>query len=306
MLRHRLDLPLAEDSTGRLLVWIMAVMVYLAIVALAGSMVLAGMAGRWESGLTGRLTVQIASLPDEGVRVARGGTAADTTAPLALRTELTLALLRGTPGVTRAEAVTTAAAHKLLEPWLGTALLDDLPLPALIDVTVAPDGRLDVTALADRLARSVPGARLDNHAAWLTDLRMLAHTAQMVALAVVMLVGGAAVAAVVFAVRTGLAIHSPVVELLHIMGATDNYVARQFEAHVMGLALRGGMVGLGLALVTVLALHQATGDASAGLLPEMGLESTEWLALLAVPVVAALLAVVTARWTVLRALVSLP
>ena len=61
----------------------------------------------------------------------------------------------------------------------------------------------------------------------------------------VLLVGGASVAAVVFAVRTGLAIHSPVVELLHIMGATDAYVARQFQTHVAGLALRGGLVGLG-------------------------------------------------------------
>ena len=294
MIRQRLDLPLAEDSTGRFLVWIMAVMIYLAIVALAGSMVLAGMAGRWESGLTGRLTVQIAPLPDASVP------------PLAQRTEVTLALLRSTPGVTRAEPVGASAAHKLLEPWLGNALLDDLPLPALIDVEVGASAGLDVPALAERLAAAVPGARLDNHAAWLADLRILAHTAQLVALAVVLLVGGASVAAVVFAVRTGLAIHSPVVELLHIMGATDAYVARQFQTHVAGLALRGGAVGLGLAALTLLALRLAAGDTPVGLMPDMTLGLREWLALIAVPLVAALLAVVTARWTVLRVLTRMP
>jgi len=294
MFTQRLDLPLAEDSTGRFLVWIMAVMVYLAILALAGAMVLADMAGRWESGLTGRLTVQVSPLADEPA------------APLSQRTEIALALLRATPGVARAEAVTAAAARKLLEPWLGSALPDDLPLPALIDVEVGADGSLDVVALADRLAAAVPGARLDAHAAWQADLRMLARTAQLVALAVVLLVGGAAVAAVVFAVRTGLAIHSPVVELLHIMGATDGYVARQFQAHVQGLALRGGAVGLALALVTLVVLHQATGDASAGLLPDMALAGAQWLALGAVPLVAAVLAVVTARWTVLRVLAAMP
>lgn len=294
MIRHRLDLPLAEDSTGRFLVWIMAVMIYLAIVALAGSMVLAGMAGRWESGLTGRLTVQIAPLPEASV------------APLAQRTEVTLALLRSTPGITRAEPVGASAAHKLLEPWLGNALLDDLPLPALIDVEVGPGAGLDAAALAERLAGAVAGARLDNHAAWLADLRILAHTAQLVALAVVLLVGGASVAAVVFAVRTGLAIHSPVVELLHIMGATDAYVARQFQTHVAGLALRGGLVGLGLAALTLLALRVAAGDTPVGLMPDMTLGLREWLALVAVPLVAAALAVITARWTVLRVLTRMP
>ena len=294
MIRQRLDLPLAEDSTGRFLVWIMAVMIYLAIVALAGSMVLAGMAGRWESGLTGRLTVQIAPLPDASVP------------PLAQRTEVTLALLRSTPGVTRAEPVGASAAHKLLEPWLGNALLDDLPLPALIDVEVGASAGLDVPALAERLAAAVPGARLDNHAAWLADLRSLAHTAQLVALAVVLLVGGASVAAVVFAVRTGLAIHSPVVELLHIMGATDAYVARQFQTHVAGLALRGGVVGLALGALTLLALRLAAGDTPVGLMPDMTLGLREWLALIAVPLVAAALAVVTARWTVLRVLTRMP
>jgi cell division transport system permease protein len=294
MFDHRLDLPLAEDATGRFLVWIMAVMVYLAILALAGAMVLAGMAERWEHGLTGRLTVQISPLADE------------TAPPLAQRTEVVLALLRGTPGIERAEAVTAAAAHRLLEPWLGASLPDDLPLPALIDVEVAPDSRLDINALADRLAATVPGARLDNHAAWLADLRKLARSAQMVALAVVLLVGGAAVAAVVFAVRTGLAIHSPVVELLHIMGATNGYVARQFQAHVLSLALRGGSAGLALALATVVALSQAGGSASAGMLPEMALAPAQGLALCGVPAVMAILAIVTARWTVLRTLAALP
>ncbi|MEI8396009.1 MAG: hypothetical protein WCF85_14815 [Rhodospirillaceae bacterium] len=294
MFGQRLDLPLAEDATGRFLVWIIAVMIYLAILALAGAMVLAGLAGRWEHGLTGRLTVQIAPMTEEQVP------------PQAQRVELVLALLRATPGIQKAEPVTAATARGLLEPWLGSALPDDLPLPALVDVVTLPGGRLEVPALAERLARAVPGARLDNHAAWLADLRMLARTAQLVALVLLLLVGGAAVAAVVFAVRTGLALHSPVVELLHIMGATDSYVARQFQTHILSLAMRGGTIGLTLALVTVFFLHRATGEASAGLLPEMALSALEWLALLLVPAVAAGLAVLTARLTVLRALAAMP
>ncbi len=300
----RLDLPLAEDATGRFVVWIMAVMVYLAMIALAGAMVLAGMASRWESGLIGRLTVEVSPLADEGTKLP--GSGGEAVAPLAQRTELALALLRATPGVVRADMVTAASAHKLLEPWLGASLPDDLPLPALIDVEVGPEGGLAVAALGERLARSVPGAQLDNHAAWLDDLHRLARTTQMVALAVILLVGGAAVAAVVFAVRTGLAIHSPVVELLHIMGATDSYVARQFQAHIVGLAFRGGIVGLALGLATLGLIGGTAGTSAADMLPAMVMTPGQWLALGVVPLVAATLAGLTARWTVLRVLAALP
>ncbi len=302
---RRLDLPLAEDATGRFVVWIMAVMVYLGLVALAGAMVLAGMADRWESGLIGRLTVEVSPLPDEPGRGV-GASSSEAVAPLVQRTELALALLRATPGVVGASLVTAATAHKLLEPWLGSALPDDLPLPALIDVEVSPEGGLAVSALADRLARSVPGARLDNHAAWLEDLHRLARSTQLVALAVVLLVGGAAVAAVVFAVRTGLALHSPVVELLHIMGATDSYVARQFQAHILGLAFRGGAIGLVLGITTLVLIARTAGQSAPGMLPAMVMTPAQWLALGTVPLIAAVLAALTARWTVMRVLAALP
>jgi cell division transport system permease protein len=128
----------------------------------------------------------------------------------------------------------------------------------------------------------------------------------MVALGVVALVGGAAVATVIFVSRAGLAIHGPVVELLHVMGAPDRYVARQFQSHVLGLAVRGGIAGTLLAAATLFGLNRAGGEIVADMMPDMSLTPVQLVSLVGVPLTAAVLAAVTARLTVMRALARLP
>jgi cell division transport system permease protein len=293
MFRTHYDLPLQRDVTGRFLPWIIALMVYLAILALAGSMVLSGMAQRWDKGLAGTLTIQVPPLP--------GGVP-----DLGTRIESALGVLRATPGIARAEPLKREQMAGLLEPWLGNgALSADLPVPALIDVTMS-GGRIDVRGLSQRLRAAVPGVEVDDHAAWLKDVLAIARAVEMVALGVVALVGGAAVATVIFVSRAGLAIHGPVVELLHVMGAPDRYVARQFQSHVLGLAVRGGIAGTLLAAATLFGLSRAGGEIVADMMPDMSLTPVQLASLAVVPLIAAILAAVTARLTVMRALARLP
>ncbi|CAK0748742.1 cell division transport system permease protein [uncultured Gammaproteobacteria bacterium] len=300
MFGYRLDLPLADDATGRFLSLIIGLMVYLAMLALAGAMALADLGQRWETGLSGRVTVQvlpIASAP---------GAPVPTPAELTARVSTVITMLRGTPGVIRAEVVPLAEVAKLLDPWLNGALPDDLPVPALIDVVLTGTPALDLRALGAHLAETVPGARLDDHGRWLADLRTLAGVMRAIALLIVALVCGAGMAAVVFAVRTGLAIHQEVINLLHVMGATDGYVAHQFAGHILGLATRGGSGGLVLAVLTLIVMSLFGGEVGSGLLPTLTLGSGQWLLLLLVPLVAGVLAVVTAQWTVIKSLAALP
>ncbi|HEV7370434.1 hypothetical protein [Arenibaculum sp.] len=295
MLAPRYDLPLGTDVTGRFLPWIIAVMVFLATLAMAGAMAVSGLVDRWDTGLSGTLTVEVA--PPPGADPALGIEEAVAAA---------LEVLRSTPGVAAAEPLSAGQTQKLLSPWLGeTALLEDLPVPVLIDVRL--DATVDLDALADRLARAAPGSVVDDHQAWLDDLLGLARGIELLAAGVVLLVGGAAVGAVVFVARAGLAIHAQVVELLHLMGAPDAYVARQFQRHVLGLAAKGSFAGAALALLTLLLFgFAAGGPGSAALLPAMALSSVQWMVLLAVPLLASALAAAAARFTVLRALMRLP
>ncbi|WP_207479902.1 cell division protein FtsX [Arenibaculum pallidiluteum] len=286
----RYDLPLERDEAGRFLPWIVALMAYLAILALAGAAAVHGLAQRWDSGLSGSLTVQVAPAAGRGP------------ASLQARLDAALGVLRETPGVAAAEPLDAQAVGGLLSPWLGGDgnLLRELPLPGLIDVTLAPGAAVDIPSLRTRLAEAAPGASVDDHQAWLGEALRLARTIEAIALAVVVLVGAALALAVVFVARAGLAIHAQVVELLHLVGATDGYVAGQFQRHVLRLAGRGALVGGAAAALTLAAFGLAAGDsvpaAPAG----------AWAALVLVPLAAAALAALTARLTVLRALGRLP
>jgi cell division transport system permease protein len=289
----RSDLPLEGDSASRFLPWVVAVMVYLAVLALAGALAAHDAVGRWNRALTGSLTVQIAVPAGER----------NLEAVMADRVDRAVELLRRTAGIDRAQPLSADQVAALLEPWLGGgAIVDELPLPALIDVALVPGVRLDLTALAERLAAAVPGAVLDDHGRWLKDLVRLALAAQAAAALVLALVIGCAMAAVVFAVRTSLSIHRDVVEILHLVGARDAYIARQFQRHALGLSLKGGAIGWCLALVTLAGGAWALLSLDVAVVPRIDFGWIEWVSLILPPFAAAGIAVVAARIAVLRAL----
>lgn len=293
-------LPLARDASSRFLPWLIAFMVWLAALALAAVMLLSAAGEQWRAGLTGSLTVQI--VPAD----------ADGTEALDERVKAAIALLTATPGISTATEIPAERVAELLEPWLGRSALSGmlgLPVPRLIDVTLGPappDGRIDTAALGERLAAAVPGASLDDHGLWLDRLIALATAVEAIAYAVLALIGVAAIATVVFATRTGLAIHHDVIELLHLMGAHDGYVARQFQLNALWLGLKGGIAGVVLAVATLIVLGSLAARVEAGLLPPLAMTPAQWVTLGAVAAAAAAISLVTARITVLRTVGRMP
>ena len=291
------DIPLRREGTVRLLPWLIAPMTYLAALALAGMLALHGVLQSWDRGLAGTMTVE---LPP----------ARDVTGDKALAQALSV--LRATPGVTSAQAIDRATEGKLLEPFLGTAVTpEELQLPRLIDLRIASGVAIDLDGLRTRLAAAAPGAVLDDHRLWLNRLYSLALSVEATGLVIVVMVGAASVLTVVFTTRAGLAVHHDVIELLHLMGARDLYIARQFEHEAMRLGLSGGIAGLALAALTLWGLgHAAAATAILGeeakLLPDLRLVLWQWGALAVLPVLTGFAAMLTARLTVLRALGRMP
>ncbi len=289
-------IPFGRDGSSRFLPALSLLMVFLAGLALAAVMGLERGLARWDESLTGTLTVELPPAGGPGDR----------------SLERALAALRQAPGVKSATPIGRDAVAKLVAPWLGTALSpDELELPQLIDLRLEPTARPDLAGLRARLAQAAPGATLDDHRLWLDGLARVARSAELTALAVLALIGGVAVISVAFATRSGLAVHREVIELLHVMGARDGYVARQFERQALRLAFLGGVGGFALAAAALLALtHASEAAAMLGdrvtLLPALHLRGWNWAVLSALPFVAGLVAMATARLTVLATLRRLP
>jgi cell division transport system permease protein len=288
-----IDIPFDRDGSGRFLPWLIGLMVYLAALASAGGLALDRALAEWSRGLEGSLTVELppAETGDGGLAAA-------------------LVVLRADPGVRAARPLPRDEIARLLEPYLGADLPRQLALPQMIDVTIDP-ARVDRAALAATLASAAPGAALDDHRVWLDRLATMIRAAEATALLIVLLIAAAAVTTVVFTTRTGLSVHRDVVELLHVIGARDRYIAQQFERQALRLGLAGGGLGLLLAVATLLALANA-GAAAAMLgktaipLPAIALLPWHYGMLVALPLAAAALAMLTARLTVLSALARMP
>lgn len=289
MFGRRSDLPLRTDPATRFLPWLVAVMTFMAALSAAGALMLDDMVGRWESGVAHTLTVQV---PPGGDAEADGKRVAEA-----------VKILLAVPGIIHAREIPAREIMKLVEPWLGTsAAVADLPLPRLIDVTIDENSGIDTRALSERLQAAVPGTLLDDHGLWLQRLVRLVRSLEVLAWAVVGLVGLVTAATVIFTTRAGLAVHREVIEVLHLIGAQDSYIAGQFAHHAANLGFRGGLIGVILAGPALLAIGALSSRLQSTLLPRLVLANWHWSVLALLPVLAWLLAWLTARLTVGRAL----
>jgi len=269
---------------------VIAIMAFLAALALGGVMIAERAAQSWQAGLTGRLTVQI--LP-------QGDSAPESEVGAAVN------VLRSTPGVVYAAALSDADNLALVEPWLGRdALVADLPFPRLIDVRLVPGAKPDLDVLSTRLKTAAPHAVLDDHGRWIERLRSTAGVVVLAALAILALIAIGTAASVAFATRAGLATHREIVQLLHLMGAQDRFIARAFEWHYFLAAFAASVVGASLAaaVFTAAAGLDQLGFAAVSFLPPLGLSTAELPWLLLVPVTAAAISWATARISVISAL----
>ena len=287
----RPDVPLSRDEASRFLPWIIALMVYLAALTLTGSFTL-------HHTIAAGHTAQVQSF---SVHISHPGDRPDETAAKSL------ALIRNTPGVVDAQMVDAAHIKDMVEPWLGKSeALNNLPLPMIIDAKLNEGATVDYGLLKTRLQILAPGTEIDDHKHWMTQFSNYVHLVQWMLFAIAFMIMSASAASVIFACKTSLKIHRGTVALLHRLGAYDSYIAGQFQHHAALLALKGAFVGSGFAAGTMLMLHVMGKHLNSPLFPSFALSFQHWIILLALPLLMSLIALASARISVLAALQRMP
>lgn len=285
---RRYDLPLHNDSGSGFLRLLLGLMALLVILALTATFALDALRDRWESGLTGQFSVEI---PAEHKN----------------KTQAVTDLLHAHPAVADVRVMSETDVHDLLSPWLGDDWHSDhLPVPGLISVTLKEGAEPNLDTLQKRLHDQVQGVRVDAHESWLTDVMRFTGALTFAAALLTLVVTATVVIAVIGGVRTRMEIHREELQLLHLMGATDPYIARQLMRHSFILALQGAAIGAAAAIMIILLAGWIAGEMAISLLPDFRLEGVHWALLLACPPVLALMAMLTARVTALHELRRMP
>ena len=284
----------------RTLIIAMSVMCFLSTLAVGTLLLIERAVDRWTSQISGEATVQI--LPGDGI---------DPDA----EAQKAKALLQEFPGIAAVNLLDSADAADLLEPWLGrTSILEELPIPRLLAITIDRRHPPDFAELARRLSAEVQGASLDTHRRWQEELTAMAGTLTWLGFIVLLIISGAAIALVVYATRTALEANRETIEVLYLVGAEDKFIASQIERRFLRAGLRAGLIGMvgGIAVFALFILTSLLGTPSGieseirDLLLSTDHKSISGYALfLLVPVLATLISLMTARLATTRILKAL-
>lgn len=282
-----------KSVAGRTLLLLITIMAFLSAVTLGGVVLVQKSAIAWSSDVGRELTIQIR--PVEGEVMESN-----------LRTAVSLA--QSTPGVAGARALSLEESQALLEPWLGSGLdLSAIAIPRLIVVQLSDPNDADIEQLQNNLL-AIKGASLDTHAAWRQQLNTMAGTMVLSGLLVLGLIGVATVLAIIFATRGAMASNREIVDVLHFIGASNRFIAGEFQGRFLSIGLQGGLLGtvlsiLFFALIGVAAGSVLPSEATAQVGVLFGQFLLGWdgifIILLVVPVIAALTAI-TSRLAVRR------
>ena len=278
---------LPRTRIGGPMPWIIAIMVALVVLAAGGALALNHLASSANDELSGAITIQIVEAdPIERER----------------QTEAVVRLLSGDPRVSSVRAIPPDELNAMLTPWLGEieAEAPVIPIPALVDARLTgPANEVEQLRLTDLVKRDAPDARIDAQSEWLAPVFSAITSLKWLALMLVAMLAFTGITAVWLASRNALSVNAKTIEVIHLLGGDDDQIARVVERAMRLDAIIGSGVGFVLGMGALLLLGSQFAALDSGLVAGGGLDQWDWLVLLLVPLAGTVIALLTARVTVL-------
>jgi len=230
--------------TGSSLNLVISIMCFLACLTAGAVYMINQSADAWLRDVASEVTIQVE--PREGTDINK-------------LVEEVAAYVRTQRGISSVTPMSLEDATKLLEPWLGKSdALEALPVPRLIAVDLDRSAPPDFDGLAKELQTRFKGVNLDDHRQWQTQIRTVTRSLALGGIAILLLVAAATTAIIVSATRSAMASNREIVEVLHFVGATDGFIAREFEKHFLRLGIRAGVLGAGSAMLVFFVMPLVT------------------------------------------------
>lgn len=293
-MKKRADIPFSSDSSKFFIPWLSMFMVFIATLILSVAIVVYSSVQSWTDNISGSLTVQIPTYTEKGE---------SREEKIATDIEMALTLLRSSDGITGASLLTDEQVSALMEPWLGQSdSMMELPLPKIIDVNVDSKNFPNIAQLKADLYEQVPEAILDSHRAALDELVLFfENMVNLIAFILVLILITTAIS-VIYVTKSSLSVHEKVIELIHMMGASDFYITIQFAMRSFKLTLIGSLIGFILALPIMALFNYFLSQMNGSFVLESQLTILQWGLLGCVPFLTSILSFLTAYRTVSKTL----
>ena len=213
-------------------------------------------------------------------------------------TDEILARLDRLAGFGSAHRVPPEEVKALVAPYIAGVSMDDLPLPAMIELDHG-----DSAALS-RAFKDLPNVQVTAAGAELRPLVQLVGALRGVSLGIALTAAAATALIAMLAARSALAREGPTLGILHALGATDGQVSRLVTGKIARDAALGAGGGLVAGAIIILAIASRLAALGAGIDAHLTLGAWSILILLSMALV--LLATGTAQATLLLTLRRTP
>ena len=289
------ELQLKSEHTSLFLQIIISIAIFIFAITLSGVLAIDSMIYSWNKSILGSLTVQIIpSLNLDKTQVKD---------ELDLMENKAVDFLKSVNGIIKVTPLTEDQLGMLLNPWLGDdVLISELPVPRIIDVKIDPKSDIDFDQLAKDLSNVSPLASIDNHKIWLNRLIAFADGIKMIASTILILIALITSGAIFYTTKMSLNLQNNVIEILHIIGAKDTYIAQQYAKHMGKIGLSGGLIGIIFVLPTIFFISNLAKAIEGGIISETTLSIADWLIILSLPALSTGIAILTAYYTVKQTL----
>ena len=285
------EIPLKGENTSLFLQIIISIAIFIFAITLSGVLSINAMTNSWNKSILGSITVQIIPLNNTNKEKAK--------AELLAYEEKAVDFLKSVNGIIKVTPLSDNQLNELLRPWLGDEVsISDLPTPRIIDVKIAKNANIDFAQLAKDLSIASPQASLDNHKIWLNKLIALADGLKMIATTILALVVAITSGAIFYTTQMSLGLHKNIIEILHIIGAKDTYIAQQYAKRMGFLGLIGGLFGLFFAIPTIFFIGNLANSIKGGIISEASLGISDWIYVLLLPLFSMTISMTTAYYTV--------
>ena len=257
-----------RQDNARTLITVLAIMAFIASLALVFALSANRLKTDWHSDLSRSATIQV-MLENSEVRD--------------LKIKSALSILETQLPAASIKELSSDDAKALLRPWLGSVdLPDDLPIPALISVEFPSAADLNIEALQSQLLAEGLIVDIDDHSRWSAQIKRTGRGLLASALAMLGLVFFACAAVSAFATQAALSAQKDVIRVLLQVGASDKFVTKLFIKQAGKRGLISGFIGVILGTIAAL-IARIRRNADTALLPDLTFDFTDifWLLLLA-------------------------
>ncbi|MDC0074524.1 hypothetical protein OAK17_06695 [Alphaproteobacteria bacterium] len=266
-------------------------MVFLSTLSICGGLMIDSYTSELSNSLKGSLTVQLPGTPNNDQNL------------LNKRTNIVIKELNKNKKISKIEVLNKDDSKELLKPWIGKgALPKDITIPIIIDITISKKHTLKAIELEKQLSKSIKDISvIDNENFSKKQLR-IASLFKILVTIIVLVVSITSVSIIVLTTSSGIVSRESTIELLHLIGAKNTYIASDFLFNAFLNTLFGAIIGVFLSIIVIVLCVLMYSETLSIFVTNSDIYKNLLLVFLAKPLIIAIIASITAYLTVLKSL----